>query len=217
MNRSGWGYGELDGDFIDARNFLWSPDGRVLTFVGVHESGFSLEWVEVETGSPKVLMTGLSEVVYPEFDEATGAYSVRWRRADGQQGYATFDRDGNPLDHIAFDDPDDVPVGNFSEPFWAPDGQHVALKGRAGGSERLLLMAADGSDLRLVRTGLSGLGDPVWSPDGSLLAFSQASNWSPLELHIVDTNGNDRWSISTEALYGGQWPPYSALEWLRCE
>jgi Tol biopolymer transport system component len=216
MQRSGLGYTEMDGDFIDARNFLWSPDGRVLTFVGVGESGFSVEWVEVETGEVQVLLTGLSEVVFPAFDERTGDYSVRWQKADGQQGFAAFDRDGSPLYQIAFHDPADTPIGDFSDPFWSPDGQHVALKSRTGNQERLLLMAADGSDLRLVRSGESGLGDPVWSPDGSLLAFSHSVGRGPIWLSIVDTEGDARWSISTESLYGGRWPSYTTLEWLRC-
>lgn len=216
MHRSGLGYTEMDGDYIDARNFLWSPDGRVLTFVGVGESGFSLEWAEVETGKVRALLTGLSDVVYPAFDERTGAYSVRWQKADGQQGFAAFDRDGSPLYHIAFYDPDGTPISDFRDPFWSPDGQHVALKSRTGNQERLLVMAADGSDLRLVQSGLSGLGDPIWSPDGSLLAFSYAVGRGTIRLSIVDTSGEVRWSISTESLYGGQWPGYSALEWLRC-
>lgn len=218
MNSGGWGYTEVDGDFIDVRDFLWSPDGKILTYIGAHEAGYSLEWADVQIGETKVLMTGLAEVVNRTFDLKTGVYSMRWQTVDGELAYAYFSRDGDLLYSVTFADSDETPIGDFGDLFWADDGLHVALKGRGFGGERLLLMDPDGSDTHLIRSGLGGLGDPLWSPDGALLAFSQSDRrWGPIEVHIVDTEGNDRWSFSTDALYQGQWPPFTSLAWVPCE
>lgn len=217
MDHSGAVSHELDDDFIDARDFHWSPDGRVLIFVGVHEDGFSLEWLAVETGIHRVLLDELVRVEKLAHDAETGEYFLRWRTENNGQGYAAFDRDGNPLYNVAIRDPEYSHTPYFSELFWAPDGQHVALRWRNSSGEVLLLTSADGSDPHLVRSGLHELGDPLWSPDGSMTAFTQSQGQGQVELHIADTDGHDHWSISFEDLFAGRLIGGYELEWVRCE
>ncbi len=88
-------------------------------------------------------------------------------------------------------------------PAWAPDGRRVAyLQGMIPGSEhyngarRLVVMAPDGGDARVLVThdgdeGETGLAmqPPAWSPDGRRLAFTAAAGRTRLGLYTVPVDG----------------------------
>lgn len=68
-------------------------------------------------------------------------------------------------------------------------------------------IAPDGSDLRRLTDGLGGI--PVWSPDGSRIAFSKsdpdASGDS--DLYVMDADGNDLRRLTDGLAYVPSWSP----------
>lgn len=88
-------------------------------------------------------------------------------------------------------------------PAWAPDGRRVAyLQGMIpesphyNGARRLVVMAPDGGDARVLVThdgdeGETGLAmqPPAWSPDGRRLAFTAAAGRARLGLYTVPVDG----------------------------
>jgi Tol biopolymer transport system component/plastocyanin len=85
------------------------------------------------------------------------------------------------------------------EPDWKPDGSQIAFirVGRVGGvatSSEIGVVAPDGSGYRgLVRLDSQSYGvvNPAWSPDGTRLAFTLASNAVGGELYLTNADGSD--------------------------
>lgn len=97
-----------------------------------------------------------------------------------------IDSDGSNLVRV------DTNVLSFS---WSPDGQQVVYSKVLGDSAELFTADITGSSTRLfdycVTTG-SGLQclHPLWSPDGTQIAFDAGDNLSPqVNLYIVDVDG----------------------------
>jgi Tol biopolymer transport system component len=98
----------------------------------------------------------------------------------------------------------------YPQAFPAPNGAWLALKVGTPGDERLYIVKADGT-WHSVRTGLSGLGDPLWSADGVYLAFTQSVNQGEVTLEIVNANGA---SVQRVVGYRGI---FRDVRWSRCD
>ena len=105
---------------------------------------------------------------------------------------------------IAFDDGRDVwvispegknlrnltsSVGDATNPVWSPDGTRLAVSGEA---DRMIVMAADGSDVAKIADGL----DPTWSPDGMTIAY--VSGWLDGGVRLVDADGSNPKTLTTD-------------------
>lgn len=74
-------------------------------------------------------------------------------------------------------------------PTFSPDGAHIAYAHRVNGVWQLFVINPDGSGARQVTHGSVQVRYPVWSPDGTQLAFNSgqpANPETPLDLWVVD-------------------------------
>jgi len=101
-------------------------------------------------------------------------------------------------------------VDRLENIIWSPDGSTAALKVARDEGESLLLVFMDGRLTITLRSGLSGLGDPLWSPDSSMLAFTQSIGSTPVELEVVAIDGRSIWTFSPFPL---EW----MLLWFPCD
>lgn len=86
-------------------------------------------------------------------------------------------------------------------PAWSPDGTQITFRrgnpNRGGGLDTTIYTArADGTAVQIVATGVSGeasgeSGQPVWSPDGTLIAFDTLGG-----IYVVAPDGSDLRRIS---------------------
>ena len=125
----------------------------------------------------------------------------RWSR-DGQWVYFTSDRSGNwQIYRVRAEGgaPERVRTNAFTE--WqvepSPDGGRIAFLSNKEGPEYLFVMdLGTGAERVLARHGRSTImGNPSWSPDGSLITFS--SNWRiGHQIYVVGADGTGERRLS---------------------
>jgi len=99
--------------------------------------------------------------------------------------------------------------GSLFAPDLAPDGRRATFTNAAGDFQHVWVMDLDGGGARALTTGASNNIDPVWSPDGTQIAF--ASDRSGVVKHyVIDADGtNVRLLPDGVAEHGGRssWSP----------
>lgn len=121
---------------------------------------------------------------------------------DGQQLAFTYNDGAHQtiwLTDRAGNHPHPITNGNNLEawdPTWSPDGSQILFASGSIGNIQLLLMDADGTNIRQV-TSLPNLrGRSSWSPDGLMLATYQGTTWHR-EIILFDLNGQHVQQITT--------------------
>jgi TolB protein len=99
------------------------------------------------------------------------------------------------------------------------DGDEIAFTVSREGRGELWLMAADGTDRRPLTEGLppgsdaSGSRNPVWSPDGTQIAFSgefgRTEDQRQTEVYVMDADGTDMRRLTTNQSFdeASSWSP----------
>lgn len=204
---------------LSAQYLTLSGDGRSLAYAVWRNQGWQIELVDIATGDRQLLQDNLKQVIRLDVDEERDTLLVWWIAADDTKGVSSYFSDGR-LFYQSNLPPSYQPL---SAEFWSPDGETAVIKLNVNGrsqNEGLVLADPDNQQWIVVRNGLSGLGDPYWSPDSQMFAFTQLV--TPLvskgiDLEIVDLAGNTLWSFAPFSLespnfYGG----INTLEWVAC-
>jgi dipeptidyl aminopeptidase/acylaminoacyl peptidase len=150
----------------------WSPSGNHIVF-----SRFGNLWSMRADG------TGLAELTC---DATESDYMPDWA-PDGS--HIAFDRSGAIL--VMDADGDNAhPLTNGWNPSYAPDGTHLAYAGQAPGSAQgIYVIGADGTDARQLTSGYDL--DPVWSPDGTKIAFIHVASIDVPQSFVIETMKSD--------------------------
>jgi Tol biopolymer transport system component len=205
MGADGTAKHTLDDAFWDVRDLHWLNDGRSLAYIAKRREGYSLELADLESGEIRVLLDGLDEVREMSYED--GGLWLAWRKG-AQAALSGYNDSGDSIYTLAWEGP--LPTSKRLAVFFSPDQQYAAIKTGDFYHEMLYIARTDGSWGRTVRADLYGLGDPLWSPDSKILAFTQATNWGEMSLEVVTTDGSDLWRAdSYPEAYGG-------LVWQRC-
>ena len=125
--------------------------------------------------------------------------------------------------------------GMDDTPAWSPDGRRIAFIRTIGQGESqrnaVMVMNTDGHHKRAVYfswnpNAVDALEGPSWSPDGSLIAFSDISGQFGRILIVAQVGGRagDEWSPATGDLddYDPDWSPdgaylaFTRTDWLLC-
>ena len=147
--------------------------------------------------SLSVLVAGFSAVAALAATERAGAGHT----FPGLNGSIAYTKPSDPrIWRIDSDGTDDLPLTPLTSagdgsPEWSPDGTRIAFSRciAAGGCiSRIWVMGADGSGAHPISVGSDGNGNfsdvgPVWSPDGTRIAYASSHNFA--ELWIVNENG----------------------------
>lgn len=218
----------VDGGFWDVRDLQWL-DGLLAYVIwrgdAQGQPTFDAEAADLETGQRRMLIEHVAQISLFDYDAVTQRLQFWWRVENPPAvGADVIDSRANRVQRyrVPTDEPLSIEGSLTRSPyilsiapgspglFPAPDGGVAALKFGPIGDESLYLAFADGSWAREVRSGLSGLGDPLWSPDGARLAFTQSVNGGPVVLSVVAADGREIRTVARSRVYPG-------LTWTRCD
>lgn len=168
----------ITGLFDDARQPVWSPDGKWITFFGYLDGGYNL-WTIAPDGS------GEHQLTWGSYDDREPAYSH-----DGRYLAFASDRD-NPLGSSYNIWTLDLASGTVKRvtsdndenhmPAWSPDDKEIAFSStRDGGHAIWAANLADGTEHRLV-TATGAASAPSWSAEGKLVYHNLETNSSRLD------------------------------------
>jgi len=195
----------ITGLFNDARQPVWSPDGKWIAFFGYLDGGYDL-WAVAPDGSNQHKLT------WGPFDDREPAWSH-----DGTRIAFAADR-GSPLGSSYNIWMLDVRSGEISQltnnpsenrmPSWSPDDKEVAFSStRDGGVSVWAVSVADHKE-RKVSTATGVVEAPSWSPGGKILYHSAANGESRLEVDGKPLTGSENafafrasWASPTDFFY----------------
>lgn len=187
INLDGSGLNELAVPGVVSR-LSWSPDGSTLLSSNFNgEDWYHLQTVQSDGSGSRML----------DIDPDLEAHSASWR-PDGRS-VAFNGRQEGDLRGVFIADPDgsnarQLPVGPveyIDRLEWSPDGQHLSFMG-LGGEISIADIDANGAMTGLRRLELSlpvGEAVPMWSPDGTQLAFQVVTD-SGHRAGIVNSDGS---------------------------
>jgi Tol biopolymer transport system component len=192
---------------VDGGSPTWSPDGSWIAFVMGRDHGADL-WKIHPDG------TGLTQLT-----QSTGSAELPVWSPDGSQIAFLRDRvpylvnaDGTGVTVLA-----DIPGAFPFQPQWSPDGTTLAFEvempsetpsDQAGRNYDIFAVNADGSGLiDLTPTTDITENYPIWSPDGSKLAFGASDvlsgvNAGTYDLYTMNPDGTGVDRLTTDAGLG---------------
>lgn len=114
----------------------------------------------------------------PNFEELRLLYSQSAFSNDGKTLAFTAQREGKDVLYL-LDIPSrnvrkrlDLAVDAVTGPSWSPDDKQIVFSGTRGGITDLMVVDADGKNLRVLTNDMYGDLQPSWSPDGRYIAFA---------------------------------------------
>lgn len=221
-------------------NMTWSPDDRFIAFVAMSldpsdvthtlyvldveqarndpsiqplkmEASYGPSWQPVINNNIVEQKPTTTKTPLPSQQTDTGLIAFAAALENRDLDIYTTHPDGSALTNVTNHPAMDI------NPFWSPDGKHIAFISDRDGFAQIYLMGADGSNVVQLTSDeayhgfvnyLNGLGP--WSPDGNKLVVSETSpgeeKW---KLYGIDSNGENKIALVDEAnIYGGiSWSP----------
>ncbi|HLF56749.1 MAG TPA: protein kinase, partial [Thermoanaerobaculia bacterium] len=190
----------------------WSPDGRWLYFSSDRGGSFNLWRVPIDPGSggaagaPQPVTTGVRGMGYARFASNGSRLSVMaYERSFEQSIYA--------LDPNVASVPRLLRTLRNPSARWcslSPDGASLACNA-ANAPEDLLVLRADGSEMRRLTSDLHKDRAPIWDPSGTRLAFhsTRSGRW---EYWSIGADGSDlRQLTDIGTITSGSWEPDGRL------
>jgi serine/threonine-protein kinase len=171
-------------DSADDFSPAWSPDGRYLVFASNRGSEHSNVFVQdMLTGTTSQLTTFTDRNAWAAVWSPDGQ-QIAFHTFDAQNWYTLYlmNADGSHQRSISGADL------KCSYPSWAPNGHELVFSGVAAtGMPQIYAMNLDGSNRHQLTT--MGINQrPVWSPDGSQIAYIVSQNQSG-QLYLMGADG----------------------------
>ncbi len=175
-----------------------------------------------DTGANR--LTDLDDAAGPAWSP-TGARVAFVRYSDGNTGLWVVDADGAGLQRLTTTESSDGDIESHYDPAWSPDGKQLALQlytfdyEQGSGRESIATVdAAPGATATVIVPGTSGArhSQPVWSPDGTRIAFVTAVVGTAAvneDIWTVSPTGDELQRVTSSGGYKASvdWSPDSSM------
>lgn len=178
-------------------------------------SGTELLDVDPATGVTSTLVTGMGNL-FGVTRSGDGRLISFWTSTIDGVVLEIVDENGGDVRRVAAN-VIPIPVGQGQIDVWSPDGRSLAAGVQAGGEAKLLIVDNATGNGELI--GPAGAGNPLWSPDGQLIAFSYVRDGRSVlavihpdgtglrdisgDLGGLDASGTNNWSPDGVWVYYG--------------
>jgi Tol biopolymer transport system component len=221
VNPDGTEITKLTGNTVWPSPVSWSPDGTKLVFNPSHntESYSYIAVVDSDGSNYLALTSGKYLASNPVWSPTEDLILYNVLQGDRMQIFAT-NADGT-IQYRLTDS-----AGGNSDPVWSPDGKQIAFVSWRDSvnpdtctdgdcNYEIYVMNADGSDQIRLTDHPAEDWAPVWSPDGTRIAFQSLRNESARpqdcgnkcnsEIYVIDSNGNNLTRITNNVV--PDWSP----------
>jgi Tol biopolymer transport system component len=194
------------GSYLDSP--VWSPDSDELVFVKVNSAMNS-----DDTASLRIINADGSGLMRLETADLTHFLNPDWSPDGSKIAFESFG-DNWDIYTVNADGTGNVTnlTNNFffdSEPQWSPDGSKIAFVAERDRSQEspelvnneIYVMNPDGSGQTRLTNNAGGDIEPRWSPDGTKIAFSRYTAYSPLEsseqgVYVMNSDGSGQTKLT---------------------
>jgi Tol biopolymer transport system component len=210
MNADGTGDRQIIHAAVGLNHHDWSPDGQRFAAVGYYADATSVNTFDVDGQN-------LTRLTHPNTASDT---EPTWSPDGSEIAFTRFstDQDGRGELWLMNADGSDqrwIGVEGFIAR-WSPDGTRLIFQSRhpqlAGGQFDIMTCAVDGSDVRAVTETADNELTPIWSPDGSQIAFI-ADYDGDFELYVMASDGTSVRQLTENEVndYSPRWSPDGSM------
>ncbi len=193
----------------------WSGDGQWLSYLTPDPIGVSIFNLEDGRSAFYATSTGEPGIWHPKRLELVIS-TIREAEVDGNPYFLTHLLAVDPLGKQERNLSGEKSLVEDNSPAFSPDGEWIAflrkeLTGeRASPGKQLWLMRADGSEAHPITVAPEfDHGNPVWSPDGRLLAYQRFPLKGPnivVSVWMIDVVTGEQWQLASSG-QRPQWQP----------
>ncbi len=199
-------------DWLD---IAWSPDSRFVAFTGGIIGQSQVEVARADGSASARIGDPALLGQTPSWSPDGKRLAFRGGRADRERGVYVMNADGSDivrLTKVVADD--DGNTYSYFQPIWSPDGASILYSRMVGISStrsfnryQVFAVGADGGSERALSDDQTFNANPVWSPDGSRVAYMQWRGEGPSHVVVVRADGSDPITIQVAGWASLHWSP----------
>jgi Tol biopolymer transport system component len=165
----------------DSLNPSLSPDGQYVIYQNNRDGSWEIFLFDRATREERQLTEGAGDSTFPSFSPDGSLIAFSSNRT-GTNGIYTMTSEGEYETKL-------IERGD-AYPHFSPDGTKIVFSstgGTVGGSEQIYLMEKTGKNLRRITTSPGTASAPVFSPDGTIIAYEfMADGTEDYEVFLFD-------------------------------
>ena len=187
LNKNSYGLIRLTNNLLRSESPCWSPDGKIIVFVGTDNDWNPDIYVMNADGREKKNLTNNpalyllpcwspdgKKIAFVEGDKPNNHYDIYVMSSDGSE-----------LKRLTDNNTDN------SSPCWSPDGKKIVFESGRYLRREIYIMNDDGSEQKRITNNSTDDSSPSWSPSGQQIVFVSDRDQN-LEIYVMNEDGSEQ-------------------------